>query len=43
MGGNSPGDKNVSVVFEFYEVNAEYLTHGYQEVSCHIIFYVKMG
>ena len=29
--------------FEIYEGNVEYLPPVYQEVSCHIIFYVKMG
>ena len=35
--------KNLRVDFEIYEGNLEDLTPGYQEVSFHIIFDVKMG
>ena len=31
------------IYFEIYEDNVDDLTPGYQEVSCHIIFDVKMG
>ena len=35
--------KNRRIDFEIYEGNLEDLTPGYQEVSFHIIFDVKMG
>ena len=35
--------KNVRFFFEIYRGNVEYLTHRYQEVSCHIIFDVNIG
>ena len=34
--------KKVRNAFELYEGNVEYIPPGYQEVSCHIIFDVKM-
>ena len=34
---------NVRIDFKLYEGNVEYLPTGYQEVSFHIIFDVKMG
>ena len=33
----------MSIAFELYEVDVEYLPPGYQEVICHIIFDVNMG
>ena len=35
--------KNVSIDFDLYEGNVEYLPNRYQEVSCNIIFDVKKG
>ena len=35
--------KNVRLAFEIYEGNVKDIPHRYQEVSCHIIFDVKMG
>ena len=35
--------KKVRIDFELYEGTVEYLPPGYQEVSYHIIFDVKMG
>ena len=35
--------KNVRIAFELYGGNVEKLPLGYQEVSCQIIFNVKMG
>ena len=43
VGCHSTGDENVRTDFELYEGTVEYLPSGYQEVSCHIIFDVKMG
>ena len=35
--------KNVRISFEIYEGTMEDIPPGYQEVSCHIIFDVKVG
>ena len=35
--------KNVNIDFEIDESNVEDLPPGYQEVSCHIIFDLKIG
>ena len=35
--------KNVRIAFEVWENTVDKITPGYQEVKCHIIFYVKMG
>ena len=43
VGGNSAGDENVRIDFELYEGNVQDLPTGYQEVSCHLIFDVKIG
>ena len=43
VGGYIPGDEKVRIAFDLYEVNVEDLHHKYQEVSCHLIFDVKMG
>ena len=35
--------KNVTIYFELYEGNVEDFPPRYQDVSCHIMFDVKMG
>ena len=35
--------KNVRITFEVWEKTIDEIPPGYQEVKCHIIFYVKMG
>ena len=43
VGVDSPGDEKCEYCFELYVVNVEEPTPIYQEVSCHRLFYVKMG